>query len=99
MAPRLAPTSVLKDRAETAEQRVLELQGTITLFIEMYANLCGLTAAQLEQAQSDSAAANTSAAQALALVEEMRAQVHALNLSSSGSASNGGSGAFNHSTR
>ena len=40
MAPRRAPTSVLKDRAETAERRVLELQGTTTLFVEMYTNLC-----------------------------------------------------------
>ncbi len=56
-----------------------------------------LTTAQLEQAQSDSASATVSAAEALASVEEMRARVDALNSSGGGPAGNGGSGISNSS--
>ena len=56
-----------------------------------------LTTAQLEQAQTDSASATASAAEALASVEEMRARVDALNSLSGGPAGNRRRGISNSS--
>jgi hypothetical protein len=78
---RASPTAILKTRAEAAEARVLELQGTTTCTrVERYM-LMLIMPAQLEQAQNDSATAKASAQDALASVEDMRDQINTLTSS------------------